>query len=355
MPSDDPIDTTYYYYQYKTTVYNNLVVGIVYGLYIVLYGTSVHILLSKPGFTSSRPRMFMFGIMTFMFVLGVIVLVLETALGFQQMQLFLDPTAGNVWSIYLTNVSFAVHATIRRLMYILSDVICAWRAVVLWNRDKRVIAILLFFILVTTVAAGCDLYLSLAPSFSPISNYYSFQGPFGETTLNSDYFVIVVVAPILGTNLLSTGLIAWKAWQHRVLVKKHLGEGSRSVKVERALALLIESGFLYCCPWILYLISAFGVIPEMGFTVMDDVLVFASGLYPTLIIILVAMQMSPVEHYSTYSTGMQFASGSALGPPSADAMPRHVYMIRREYASDSDTQVPSTMVFMKTSDEEMSL
>ena len=33
--------------------------------------------------------------------------------------------------------------------YILSDIICAWRAVVLWNGDKRVVAILLLFILGT--------------------------------------------------------------------------------------------------------------------------------------------------------------------------------------------------------------
>ncbi len=31
----------------------------------------------------------------------------------------------------------------------MSDVICAWRSVVLWNKDKRVIAILLLFILGT--------------------------------------------------------------------------------------------------------------------------------------------------------------------------------------------------------------
>src|ERR1700677_1443138 len=36
----------------------------------------------NPGFTSSLPRMFMFGITTFMFVLGIIALVLVTTLGF---------------------------------------------------------------------------------------------------------------------------------------------------------------------------------------------------------------------------------------------------------------------------------
>jgi hypothetical protein len=35
------------------------------------------------------------------------------------------------------------------VQYILCDIICAWRTVVLWNKDKRIIAILLLFILGT--------------------------------------------------------------------------------------------------------------------------------------------------------------------------------------------------------------
>jgi hypothetical protein len=38
----------------------------------------------------------------------------------------------------------------------MSDVICAWRAVVLWNRDKRVIAILSLFILGTIGLSGIN-------------------------------------------------------------------------------------------------------------------------------------------------------------------------------------------------------
>jgi hypothetical protein len=117
----------------------------------------------KPGFTSSPPRMFMFGITTFMFALGIIALVLATLLGCQLMKAILADS--DLGSSFL--ISSAVWATITRLMvrlnntcclpdpltvvqYLLSDIICAWRTVVLWNRDKRVIAILLFFILGTT-------------------------------------------------------------------------------------------------------------------------------------------------------------------------------------------------------------
>ncbi|KAH8991860.1 hypothetical protein EDB86DRAFT_3180766 [Lactarius hatsudake] len=351
MSSDsDAFDFAKYYDQYKVTVYGNLFVGIVYGVYIVLYVTSVHILL-----------MSMFAITTFMFVLGIIALVIETALLFQEIQvvfgfLFDLPTPGNIWSEHHTNVALAVKATATRLMYILSDIVCAWRAVVLWNRDKRVIAILLLFILGTTAAAGCELGLSLAPVFNSDLPYYSPAAAGLRGTVN--YGPLIMVGPTLGTNLLSTGLIAWKAWLHRITIRKYLSEGSGSARVERVFALLIESGFIYCCPWILYLISAFNWIPSPGFPVMNHVLLFVSGLYPTLIIILVAMQKSPVEYYSTHSTGMQFASGPAIRSPSAGDRSRYVYTIRREYASDSDTHIPSTsMVFMKTpqADEEKGL
>ncbi|KAI9439087.1 hypothetical protein H4582DRAFT_2075746 [Lactarius indigo] len=311
-------DIATYYYQYKLTVYDNLFVGIVYGVYIVLYVTSVQVL-TKPGFTSSRPRMFMFGITTFMFALAIVALVLRTAIGFQEMQLFLGNTSDNTWSFNRIFVVFLVEGTIARLMYILSDIVCAWRAVVLWNRDKRVIAILLLLILGTTAAAGCELGLGLVPPSNQVS-FQSNQGP------------LIMVGPTLATNLVSTGLIAWKAWQHRVSVKKHLGEANGSMRVGRVFALLVESGFIYCCAWIVYLISAFDLIPAPGFTVMDDVLLFVSGLYPTLIIILVAMQKSPVEYYSTHSTGIQFARAPALRPPE---MPPYVYTICRENAHDS--------------------
>jgi hypothetical protein len=65
--------------------------------------------------------MFMFGMTTFTFVLGIIELVLSLSAGFQQAQLFLNPSDGNVWSSYKANVIFAVAATIERLMVRLRD------------------------------------------------------------------------------------------------------------------------------------------------------------------------------------------------------------------------------------------
>ncbi|KAH9026518.1 hypothetical protein EDB85DRAFT_169729 [Lactarius pseudohatsudake] len=289
--------------------------------------------------------MIMFGITTLMFALAIVALVLRIAFGFQVMQFVLNielgPTSAprSTWSDHRFFVVSVVEATITRLMYILSDIVCAWRAVVLWNRDKRIIVILLLLILGTTAAAGCELGLG-----NPVP-------PSGESSFQGDRGPLIMVGPTLATNLVSTGLIAWKAWQRRVAVKKHLGEASRSVRTERVFALLVESGFIYCCVWIVYLISARNLMPVPGFAVMDDVLLFVSGLYPTLIIILVAMQKSPVQYYSTHSTGMQFARGPVLAPLRAGDMPPYVYTICRENTNDSDTLVHSVM---EISDEEKS-
>ena len=134
-----------------------------------------------------------------------------------------------------------------------------------------------------------------------------------------------------------------------------------------------QKGFTYVAlSQILYLISAFGVLPDVWLAVIGSSILFVSvrgvpsfykfswvlkhtgltqGLYPTLIVILVYKEMSPVEYHSTQMSGMQFTRDPGLVPPST---PRHVYRIGREYVSDSDTQVPSAL-FTTTSDEEKSL
>ena len=50
----------------------------------------------------------------------------------------------------LTRCFHAICLTLSTFVqYVLCDTICAWRTVVLWNKDKRVIAILLLFVLGT--------------------------------------------------------------------------------------------------------------------------------------------------------------------------------------------------------------
>jgi len=81
---------------------------------------------------------------------------------------------------------------------------------------------------------------------------------------------------------------------------------------------------------------AFRALPYPDFTIM----VFISGLYPTVIIILVGMQMSPVEHYSSHSSGMRLSGGTALRSAGDDTMIQHGVSIHREYTNDLHAQIP---------------
>ena len=56
-------------------------------------------------------------------------------------------------------------------------------------------------------AAGADIGLSLAPLFDP--SHESIQD---ASSVKLGERALIMVGPALGTNLLSTGLIAWKAW-----------------------------------------------------------------------------------------------------------------------------------------------
>ena len=113
----------------------------------------------NPGFTSSRPRMFMFTITTIMFALGIAALVLVTTVEFKTTQVIYYPTFDRIYYYAWAGITYLmvrllcfhalcfIKSTV--VQYLLCDTICAWRTVVLWNKDKRVIAILLLFILGT--------------------------------------------------------------------------------------------------------------------------------------------------------------------------------------------------------------
>ncbi|KAI0687965.1 hypothetical protein C8T65DRAFT_127594 [Cerioporus squamosus] len=115
---------------------------------------------------------------------------------------------------------------------------------------------------------------------------------------------IVTALSSLVTNIVATTLIAYRAWEHRRIIMSYLRGSSRRTQVERTLALLVESGLLYCALWVLIvtyeLSSVFGsyitTAFENGFYyVMEGCIVSLIGMYPTLIIILCAVDKSVHE------------------------------------------------------------
>jgi len=173
-----------------------------------------------------------------------------------------------------------VVAGITRINPIISDMVCAWRAIVLWRYDRRVVVILSACIVATFAFGIYDIKLAL-------TNHPGTQGGDG---IDEGKVAAMVVGPMLGTNILSTSLIAWKAWEFRKNVSAHLKKGSTSDRAEKVLALLIESGFAYCVLWIFFLLIAFKLLPGSGSYIVNLVMLFLSSMYPAIIIIIACTQ-----------------------------------------------------------------
>lgn len=141
----------------------------------------------------------------------------------------------------------------------------------------------------------------------------------------------------------------------------HLSRDSAAIRVEKVLAMLVESGFVYCCIWVrtnlsfflfylfpklirwdaqvLYLISTYRVLPDPWFAVMNASLVYFSvrkppllhrlnvfsfteplvgsffhgqGLYPTVVFIFVVLRKSPTHTITKQHASAHFSDRPCL-------------------------------------------
>ncbi|RDX41689.1 hypothetical protein OH76DRAFT_1364096, partial [Lentinus brumalis] len=111
----------------------------------------------------------------------------------------------------------------------IGDAIVWWRAWVLW-KDHRLVLCTWVILLLATM------------NTSEVSTIGSLFG--------ADGWGIAAAMLSLLTNMVATLLIAYRAWEHRVLIMSHLKGCSTRSQVERTLALLVESGVLYCALWV---------------------------------------------------------------------------------------------------------
>ncbi|KAK7471184.1 hypothetical protein VKT23_002594 [Stygiomarasmius scandens] len=123
---------------------------------------------------------------------------------------------------------------------------------------------------------------------------------------------------LLCTNLIATLMIAYKTWEYRHFVKIHLGDADAAGgnhRVEQVLVLLVESGFIYCGLWILIIIGTTPVLSPIANSYVAIVLPHAATIYPTMIVLLTALQKTLCdttlqgEVYVTQNS-IRFASAS---------------------------------------------
>ncbi|TRM59644.1 hypothetical protein BD626DRAFT_633158 [Schizophyllum amplum] len=187
---------------------------------------------------------------------------------------------------------------VARINHILSDAIVTWRAWILWPGNRPVMYALALALFLTTVGG-----------FSEFGYTYVKYGPFSATSSlpdRTDNIIRVCASALLVvlTNLFSTTLVTIKVWQYRRDVKSHLGHTTQT-RVEKILLLLAESGVIYSAIWLAYLAVGFAnvdVYDGHDLTVasgMGVVIPSVAGIYPTLVVLICALQHSPTHHIET--------------------------------------------------------
>ncbi|KAF9033477.1 hypothetical protein BDZ89DRAFT_1062938 [Hymenopellis radicata] len=177
---------------------------------------------------------------------------------------------------------------------VIGDAVVIWRAWAIWkgSRLQVLVFIPMFLLLVSFIFAIIDLSCLGTQSFSVRSTI-------PEGSRLCQWGEPIAWAVSLLTNIVSTTLIAIKAWQYHQFLKSNSSHFRLRSKNQNILLLLVESGFIYCLFWLSQLILFFDIqdgskthLLENALGALGDQI---SGVYPTAIIILVNLQRSMAD------------------------------------------------------------
>ncbi|VDB96626.1 unnamed protein product [Peniophora sp. CBMAI 1063] len=191
---------------------------------------------------------------------------------------------------------------------VMSDAIVLWRVVVLWEKGRRpdVVITAIAMLGLTIALTITNLVSILKVDQSKLQNMFT-PNYFAESLTtgiqSGDFFGLLALAASLGSNIVATCLVGNKAWRYRRQIVERFRHGVSRTMAERVVGLLVESGALYCVVWVLYIIANLAPIPTdgvPGLHLVDHLnvaLAQLTSIYPTLIIILVALERSYCDRH----------------------------------------------------------
>ncbi|THV05911.1 hypothetical protein K435DRAFT_960934 [Dendrothele bispora CBS 962.96] len=262
-----------------------------WGSYALLFGFAVYIQISN-GLRTARNKVIL-GVTCLLFGSSTVLLALNVAwaeIGVQKI-LMDNPTGSLVDKVDSSNASILRLGTPMEALFLLNmivgDTVVIWRAYVIWSRKKLVVVLPVICLLASLGFAITDV-VCLDASVGAIKSSI----PTGERICT--WSEPIAWALSLLTNMISTALIAIQAWRLRRDLKNVFDDCIPNKQTWRAIALLIESGFIYCVFWMCELILFFD-IPRTSqafyawqfFASIGDQI---SGIYPTAIIVIVSLQ-----------------------------------------------------------------
>ncbi|KAF9469483.1 hypothetical protein BDZ94DRAFT_1303196 [Collybia nuda] len=293
---------------------------LIYGVFVVLFSQATMTYSKREG--SSRIQHWMFFTCAFTFLLATIdeatvlantgILVYSALVKYQDLALAERPLRVNA----LMKNPNIILGWLSAFEVIISDCIVVWRASVLLQ-DRWWLITFPLFLLLASVAS----LLGASGVWSIGNNIYKGGIP--------DILYQVGLGMSLGTNILATALIGYRYWVHRKMVAGlRRNGGTRS---ERVLALLVESGIVFCLPqaanFMIEVFPQFSIPGTAGYyllTIFTTAYLGFSTIYPTVVIALVNSQKSFDQVYLIHDSLPTISSG---------ASPGHMTTIRFAYSN----------------------
>ncbi|KAL1937991.1 hypothetical protein VTO73DRAFT_12002 [Trametes versicolor] len=308
-------------------------------------------------------------LLSVVFALFISTAIFWTSTVYSVMNLFGQPMVGADPSFAYTLAKCAPTASLL-VNTVLSDGIVWWRAWVISGGNR-----LLSFPAAACLVATCVL--------ASVAGHHActWVGPDGlpgegEFFTGDPYGLAAATLSVLA-NIIATTVIGMTAWRHRQLIKAHLQCQRGRTLVGEVLLLLVESSVLYCLLWMFVFVGQVASVAKRGFLTIEysydnvDHLVSIDnayavwfryvlqgiipliGVYPTLVILLVALKKSRFEsHFSSPelvppTLPVVFApvspSGSATGASSVPIVnhPGQVHVRHQNDVLSSDLQCRS--------------
>ncbi|KAG7093116.1 hypothetical protein E1B28_009401 [Marasmius oreades] len=282
----------------------------VYGIYAILVLLSTHYMVKKS--LRSPIRRYLFIMSLFMFLVCTlywIFKILRLGYYFYGFYMTSPPTPPAI--LDPINHIAVVLAAVCTINYFLSDCTVLWRAWVLCRMDiKYLLYIPLFFLFACACTCTATIVIRITIECMRVGD-----GP--EPPHLTHALDIVQVGNLLFSlvvNILSTLIVALKAWRHRRWIKHDLALDHRKTKAEKVLVILVESGLLYSICGVIALASTLirlpiGTLGDMYSPVNFQI----AGMYPILVLLLVSRGNS-LEETSAFQ-GVTIGGTPHRSPP----------------------------------------
>ncbi|KAJ6558038.1 hypothetical protein B0H19DRAFT_1149571 [Mycena capillaripes] len=272
------------------------------GLYGVIFALAVYSIF-RNGF-KSRASVAMLGIVIYLYASALTMWALNTTVVFRYIHiLFMDISGTPISDIGLlqtfsspTFLPAYTHELLYMLNMIVGDSVVVWRVWVLFPRRRWVVLIPSFMLLLSFFCGA----VFLVAYMMVVRN-----GAAGWMAVFHDSGLFISWIFSLATNVSCTIILGIKAWHHRRMVRTLCT--SRRMATEKVLSLLVECGFIYCLFWLTQLVQFFTFFTASTATlyaqqVLGDLGDQVSGMYPTLIIVIVNFRRTIWDDESSLNT-----------------------------------------------------